>query len=143
MDVLEILKEDHERVDALFEQLRSASGSSDWRGPFEQIRMELELHTHIEETVFYPAFNRYDDIKPMIDEAYEEHAEVKSLLSEIDGIRGEYPKDKIETLIESVEHHVEEEENELFPKIREVMKQPERERLGRHLQAARDERKAA
>ena len=146
MDALEILKEDHARVSRLFDQFRSLGESDDLRPLFSQIRSELEIHTHIEETVFYPTFNRYDDIKPMIDEAFGEHAEVKSLLQEIGRIRGPDSKllrGKMDTLMTNVEHHVREEEDELFPKVREVMKGPERERLGRHLQAARDEKQAA
>ena len=121
MDALELLKEDHQRVSALFDQIAQATLQVDRRRIFEQIRLELETHTYIEETVFYPAFQAKSEFQDLIEEALVEHQEVKDLLQEIedldDGKDSEEFEDKIDELIDAVEQHVDEEENDLFPRI--------------------------
>ena len=136
MDAFSLLKADHENVAALFEQLESASGKQKLE-VFNQIRTELELHAHIEEKVFYPALEEPEETHDITLEAYEEHAQVKKLLRELS--RARTPNDeweaKAKVLQENVEHHVEEEENELFPKAQEVLSEEELAELGELLQA--------
>ena len=122
MNAFELLKADHEKVAQLFEQLESASGSEKLT-VFEEIRTELELHAHIEETVFYPALEQPEETHDITMEAYEEHAVVKKLLSELGRSRtaNEEWEAKAKVLQENVEHHVEEEENELFSKARQAL----------------------
>src|SRR5690242_867454 len=83
MDALELLREDHERINRLIEQCQSSGPGNEWKTYFSKLKSELDLHLHAEETVFYPAFNRYDDIKSLIDESFSEHQTVKGLLTEI------------------------------------------------------------
>lgn len=145
MDALELLRTDHDRVNNLFQQIQSARDASQKRQLFTRIRSELDAHTHIEETVLYPVFSRYEETKQIVEHSFKEHSEVKSLLQEIDGIKAAGPEmdARLQKLIDSVTHHVEEEESKLFPLIRKMMKRPEREQLGRHLQAAKQERPMA
>ena len=82
MDAFNLLKADHRKVEELFSQLESASGQAKMR-VFEQIKMELELHTHIEEKIFYPALEKPKQTHDLTLEAYEEHDVVKKLLQQM------------------------------------------------------------
>jgi hemerythrin superfamily protein len=144
MDALELLEQDHAKVKKLFEQAEDAE-QKEQRAIFTQIKTELEIHTHIEETVFYPAMQRYNELKDMVAESLEEHNKVKTLLKEMDGMSGgEDFEDKLEELIDNVEHHAEdEEESKMFPKVRELVSAAELDKLGAQLQAAKGQRKAS
>jgi hemerythrin superfamily protein len=144
MDALELLEQDHAKVKKLFEQAEDAE-QKEQRAIFTQIKTELEIHTHIEETVFYPAMQRYNELKDMVAESLEEHNKVKMLLKEMDGMSGgEDFEDKLEELIDNVEHHAEdEEESKMFPKVRELVSATELDKLGAQLQAAKGQRKAS
>src|ERR1044071_2315189 len=106
MDAFSLLKADHRKVEDLFSQLESARGQAKLR-VFEQIRMELELHTHIEEKVFYPALEEPEETHDLALEAYEEHDVVKKLLKELGRARsaGDEWEAKAKVLKENVEHH--------------------------------------
>jgi hemerythrin-like domain-containing protein len=135
MDAFNLLKTDHRKVEDLFSQLESASGQAKMR-VFEQIKTELELHTHIEETIFYPALEEPKQTHELTLEAYEEHDVVKKLLQELS--RAKSPTEEWEAqakvLQENVEHHVEEEENELFKKAKAVLSTDEIETLGAQME---------
>lgn len=136
MDPFELLKTDHRKVEQLFSQLESASGKRKLQ-VFEQIKTELELHTHIEEKIFYPALEEPEETHDLALEAYEEHAVVKNLLKELG--RAKTADDEWEAqakvLKENVEHHVEEEENELFTKAESALDEEELEALGEQMEA--------
>src|SRR6185503_4723326 len=131
MDAFSLLKADHRKVEDLFSQLESASGQAKVR-VFEQIKMELELHTHIEETIFYPALEKPKQTHELTMEAYEEHNVVKTLLQEMSRARtpNEEWEAKAKVLQENVEHHVEEEEGELFVKAEAALSEEDLETLG-------------
>lgn len=137
MDALDLLKTDHDRVNSLYGQFKNESGRQQKALLFENIRNDLEAHALVEEQVFYPSFRNYPEIKERIDHSFEEHAQVKTMLREISALADGSPEfdSKVDELMERVSHHVQEEENELFPMVRRVMKRGERERLGRHMQA--------
>jgi hemerythrin superfamily protein len=140
MDALELLKEDHQKVKQLFNEAEEAEGDSKKRKQlFDQIDTELEIHTYIEETVFYPAMEQHDELKEMVAEAREEHEEVKTLLEEMESLAAddEAFDSKLQLLIENVEHHAEEEEEEMFPKAREILDERALEQLGKELEAAK------
>jgi hemerythrin superfamily protein len=144
MDALELLKQDHAKVKKLFEQAENAD-QKDQRAIFEEIKTELETHTQIEESVFYPAMQRYNELKDMVAESLEEHNKVKTLLKEMDSLSGgDDFEDKLDELIDNVEHHAEdEEESKMFPKVRELVSAAELDKLGAQLQAAKGQRKAS
>jgi iron-sulfur cluster repair protein YtfE (RIC family) len=136
MDALELLKEDHRKVKSLFQRAETAE-ASELGQICEQINKELEMHAHIEETVFYPAMQKYDELKDMVEESLEEHEEIKNLLADMSADDDEL-ESKLEELKETVEHHAEdEEEGEMFPKIRQLLNQQELQRLGEQLQDAK------
>ena len=144
MNALELLKQDHAKVKKLFEQAEDAD-QKEKQAVFTEIKTELEIHTHIEESVFYPAMQRYKELKDMVAESLEEHDKVKTLLKEMDSMSGsEDFEDKLEELIDNVEHHAEDEEElKMFPKVRELVSAAELEKLGAQLQAAKGHRKAS
>lgn len=139
MDAFNLLKTDHRKVEELFSQLESASGQAKMR-VFEQIKMELDLHTHIEETIFYPALEKPKQTHDLTLEAYEEHDVVKKLLRELS--RAKTPNEeweaKAKVLQENVEHHVEEEENELFEKAEAALSEEQIEALGEQMEAEKE-----
>ena len=139
MNALDILKQDHQKVKGLFQEMRKDSDRGRQKELFDKIDTELEIHTHIEETVFYPAVDEHEEFKDMIAEAREEHQEAKSLLDELEELGADDHDfgSKLQQLMEAVEHHVEEEEGEMFPKIQEVFDEDELEELGRDLEMAK------
>jgi len=141
MDAFNLLKADHRKVAALFDELESANGKAKLQ-VFEQIKTELELHTHIEEKIFYPALEKPRDTHDLTLEAYEEHDVVKKLLQQLSKARtaNDEWEAQAKVLRENVEHHVEEEENELFPKAESALGEERIEALGEEM-AAEKERK--
>jgi len=139
MDAFNLLKADHRKVEKLFSQLESASGQAKMR-VFEQIKMELELHTYIEEKIFYPALEKPKQTHDLTLEAYEEHDVVKKLLREMSKAKSanEEWQAKAKVLQENVEHHVEEEENELFKKAEAALSEEQIEALGEQMEAEKE-----
>ena len=139
MDALELLKQDHQKVKKLFEQAEESEGEEQ-QDLFEQIKTELETHTRIEETVFYPAMQKHEELKDMVLESLEEHKQIKTLLREIENLASDSEKfePKLQVLMENVEHHAEEEEEgKMFPKIRQIMNKQQLEKLGSELETAK------
>jgi hemerythrin superfamily protein len=141
MDALELLKTDHKTVKDLFKKVEASKNAKQQKQLFEEIKMELETHTHIEETVFYPAVAKHDELKDMVLESLEEHKQVKTLLREMDNLTEDSEKfePKLKVLMENVEHHAEEEEHpKIFPKVRKLMDAAALDQLGQELEAAKD-----
>lgn len=146
MDALELLKKDHRAVKDLFKQAETNKDEKQQNRLFEQIKTELETHTRIEETVFYPAMAERDELKDMVLESLEEHKQVKTLLREMESLvsNSEKFEPKLKVLMENVEHHAEEEEEgNMFPKVLKLFDKSELEKLGEQLEAAKRERKSA
>ena len=140
MDALELLTADHNRVRGLFNRFKAAEGENDAQAArlAATIFEELEVHTKIEEEIFYPAITKLnDEIHELVTEGVEEHHVVDTLMAEAKAMD---PSDeawaaKIKVLIENVEHHAEEEEQEMFPLVRKAMDANARTDLGRQLEA--------
>jgi hemerythrin superfamily protein len=118
--VIEMLKEDHEKVKGLFEDFESAEGREQADIAATAI-MELEVHADLEEKLIYPAIREHIDEDEMMNEAVEEHHLVHVLIKELKKLK---PKDevfqaKFKVLGELVKHHIEEEEEEMLPKAQE------------------------
>ena len=132
------------RRSQLFQRLEAASGKQKL-SVFEQIKAELDLHAHIEEKIFYPALEKPAETHDLTLEAYEEHAMVKKLLRELSGARtaSEEWQAQAKVLQEAVEHHVDEEENELFDKADDALSEEEIEELGERLEAEKARRQGS
>jgi hemerythrin superfamily protein len=145
MDALSLLITDHNRVKGLFRQFEEADEADDldtMQAVAAQIREELEVHTTIEEEIFYPAVREIDDeIADTVAEGVEEHHQVKVLLEELATLTADDPawKAKWTVVIEDVEHHAGEEEDELFPAVRSKRDADQLEELGGRLDARKGE----
>jgi hemerythrin-like domain-containing protein len=139
MNALELLMEDHRKVQELFEQVKGTENQKQHKQLFKRIKTELDTHTHIEERVFYPTLKKYEEFKETVLEAIEEHLQVKTLLRAIDRLSegNERFDAKLKVLIDNVEHHIEEEEGELFPKVKRQLSSEQLEELGLELEAAK------
>lgn len=143
---LELLKKDHQNVKGLLEDLLSSDKSDGQREKLlSTIEKELEIHTQIEEEIFYPAFAQQkssDKTKKMYHEAMEEHRAVEKLvmpdLKKTDVDSNEF-MGRAKVLKELVEHHVEEEEEEMFKMAEKSMSQDELKELGEKMEARKKE----
>ena len=114
-NAVSMLKEDHQKVRALFQRFENAD-ESEKEEIFNEIFRELEIHTRVEEEIFYPAMRKLES--EMIAESLEEHNIVDFILGGMKKVKtgDESYEAKFTTLKENVEHHMEEEEGEMFPK---------------------------
>lgn len=137
MDALKLLKTDHDKVKKLFKEFEKAHEAGNKLAMGELAGMiitELELHTGVEEEFIYPDTKaRGDDLEELTLEAYEEHNVAKTLIEEIKTMT---PDDetfaaKMTVLQESVEHHIDEEENEMFPKVRRTFDDAQLRAIGK------------
>jgi hemerythrin superfamily protein len=144
VQALDLLIADHNRVRGLFAQFKEAHENDDaetMSAVAVKIFDDLEVHTTVEEEIFYPAVHdTNEDIGETVDEGVQEHHVVKLLMAELKQVPdgGEEWVAKLQVLIENVEHHAEEEEKELFPPLRSKLSEDELEQLGTRL----EERKA-
>jgi hypothetical protein len=143
MDAIAMLKADHEKVKELLARLDSTTerGVKTREELFATIKGELTVHETIEEEIFYPALKEHPKAKDLVLEAYEEHHVVDTVMAELEGldVADETWGAKATVMRENVEHHIEEEEGEMFKQARQVFDRQELEDLG----ARMAERKAA
>jgi hemerythrin superfamily protein len=145
MDVIELLTADHNRVRGLiskYKDAEEADKSGEATELAEKIIHELGVHMAAEEEIFYQSVKkRTSEIKGDVDEGYEEHHVAKVLIDEIRDLDSGSDQwvAKMTVLIESVEHHIDEEEDELFPSVRSSTDGSRREELGKAL----DEKKVS
>jgi len=142
MDALSLLKQDHDEVKKILGKLedtteRAVKTRTELFGTF---RTEMQAHEAIEEEIFYPALKQHAETKDITLEGYEEHHVVDLVMDELEGV----PVDdetwaaKFTVMKENIEHHIEEEEGEMFPKAREVIGD-ELEALGERMMARKEE----
>jgi hemerythrin superfamily protein len=119
MSAIDLLEEDHRKVEGFFEEYEQLEDTDEKEQLAQKICSELLVHTQVEEEIFYPAAREMIEKPELIDEAIVEHASVKQLIADIEGMEAsdELYDAKVKVLGEQVEHHIEEEEDELFPEI--------------------------
>jgi hemerythrin superfamily protein len=136
-DAIDMLKGQHREVDSLFKKFEALGdgATKTKQGIFEQIADALAMHATIEERHFYPAVKakRTEDI---LLEALEEHLGIKRVIADLLKIEAsnETFDAKVKVLKEQVEHHVEEEESDLFPKVRKALDKEELKEVGALMQ---------
>jgi hemerythrin superfamily protein len=129
MDAIELLKEDHKKVEKIFTAMEK---QEDRQKLFPELDRELSVHAEIEEKIFYPAAKEAEPTRDLVLESIEEHKQIKMVLADLE------QTDKstdvwgaaLKVLKEDVMHHVGEEEDELFPKVRKVLSKQQLEELG-------------
>jgi len=117
-DAIALLKADHATVSSLFAEYEKTNLSKKRKELVAEICTELSVHAQIEEEIFYPAVKAALKDKLLVPEATVEHASLRDLISQIEGVEpdGEDYNAKVKVLSEYVKHHVKEEQNEMFPK---------------------------
>lgn len=141
MDVLELLIQQHNEAKALFKQLEDAEGQKAQQ-LFDQLHAALTLHEDLEETHFYPELKRAPKAHDLVLEGYQEHHVMDVLLRELSQLKpsSEAWQPKVKVLKENTEHHVKEEETELFPKVRQIWDTDKRAEVGQQMTAMMLER---
>ncbi|MFP2907671.1 hemerythrin domain-containing protein [Pyxidicoccus sp. 3LFB2] len=137
MNALDLLKQQHDEVKKLFKQYEKLSDSAEEKKQelFEAIADRLSAHATIEEQFFYPAA-KAEDTEDLLREASEEHLSAKRIMADLLDLE---PSDeefdaKMQVLQEQIEHHVEEEETDLFKKVRKLLSKEQLEDLGVQMQ---------
>jgi hemerythrin superfamily protein len=143
MDATTLLKKDHDAVRDLFRAFAQAGGDTDARRAlYRTIRQELQRHSRVEEQVFYPAVMRVraESAREAVRGALEDHHIVDGLLAEIDELEPEDARygEKVRALQESVERHIEDEEEAMFAQARIHLTDERLERLGRDMAVLRE-----
>jgi len=133
-----LLKADHQKVAALFEQFENAQQPSRKKEIFREIKVALDVHTKLEEEIFYREADEQGETKlhELLEEARGEHEKVKDLIRDAAGRdpdSGEFDAG-VAAIKGAVEHHVEEEEGEMFPQVRTTFTADELRDLGRRMQ---------
>ena len=117
-----MLRADHKRVSELFAEYDKTRSDRKKKDLVSTICTELSVHAQVEEEIFYPAVKRALRDKELVPEATVEHATLKDLIAQVDGITpdGEMFDAKVKVLSEYVKHHVKEEQTEMFPKAKKT-----------------------
>ena len=120
LDATDLLQRDHRQVESWFHACESLSDEQQKAELIQKICMALKVHTQIEEEIFYPRARAETGEEGLIQEAVKEHAEVKQLISEIEQrqAQGQDCTEQLEVMRQAVQHHIQEEEGEMFPKVR-------------------------
>jgi iron-sulfur cluster repair protein YtfE (RIC family) len=134
MDALKLLKEDHRRIRALLDEGEETTDRARVTRTeiFEKLSLELRVHERREEEVLYPALRKHAEAKAIVLEGYEEHHVADSILGELaeTEVTDERWAAKFKVLKESLEHHIEEEEGEMFSRARDAFDREELESMG-------------
>jgi hemerythrin-like domain-containing protein len=142
MDAIKLLKEDHARIKPLLAEIKETTERAEKTRSelFSKIKQELTIHEIIEEEIFYPTLKEHPKAKEIVLEGYEEHDVVNILMGELDGME---PTDerfgpKVNVMAENIEHHIEEEEGDMFVKARQIFDADELEELGNRMASRKE-----
>ena len=142
MDAIALLKADHDKVKGLLTELESTTerGVKVRAELFSTIKGELTVHEIIEEEIFYPELKAHPKAKDIVLEGYEEHHVVDLLMGELEDldVADESWGAKAIVMKENIEHHIEEEEGEMFAAARQVFDRDELVQLGERMQARKE-----
>jgi hemerythrin superfamily protein len=126
-DAIEMLKADHRRVRALFQRYNETDDQAMRQGIVAELFVELELHTQLEETVFYPAFadETNQQGQDLVAASLEDHEEIDVLVEELRGLEADQEAfaAKFQELRTKVEQHVQEEESQMFPQAEQALQE--------------------
>jgi hemerythrin-like domain-containing protein len=147
MDALQLLRTDHDRVKRLLADGEDTTERAEKTRTelLATIKRELTVHEEIEETIFYPALKEHPRARDIVLEAYEEHDLVDTVMGELEAtdVADERWAAKFKVMKENIEHHIEEEEGEMFKQARAVFEPAELRDLGDRMAARKDELVAA
>jgi hemerythrin superfamily protein len=142
VNAIELLEQQHREVEELFEEFEvTGEGARKTKERLcREISDQLAVHAEIEEKIFYPE-SKQEETEELLREAVEEHLSMKRVLADLleTSVEDEQFDARMKVLKEQVEHHVEEEEKELFPKVRKACSKEELEDMGARMQALAEE----
>jgi hypothetical protein len=139
MNAIDLLTRDHKHLKALLARAATAKGEERREELIETLRSELVAHERMEEEVFYPPLRDHKKTHDIVLEGYQEHHVADLILDEL----LELPADsemwqpKVKVLQENIEHHIEEEEDDMFKKARTILSEEELEQLGARMEAVK------
>ncbi len=147
MDALTLLKKDHDEVKKMLKDLDATTERAvkTRQDLFERLKFSLTVHEQMEEAVLYPALKEHAETKDIVLEAYEEHDVVNTILGELE----QTPFDdetwhaKLTVMRENLEHHIEEEEDEMFGQVRHLFDKETLETLGEQMRTIKSQARAA
>lgn len=143
MDALTLLRKDHERVKDMLHKLDDTTERAEVTRTegLEKLKQELTVHEAIEEEILYPALIEFAKTKDITLEAFEEHHVVDVIMAELEQtpVEDKTWAAKLTVMKENLEHHIEEEEDDMFKKARQVMDEADLEELGERMAARKDE----
>lgn len=141
MNALELLKQDHRRFEKLCADLEATTERAvkTRRELFGRLRDALVLHEEIEEKIVYPALKAHSEAKEIVLEGYEEHHVVDVIVAELEDVdvTDEVWAAKFSVMKENLEHHIEEEEGEMFPQAEKLLTTEELDALGERVEERR------
>ena len=138
-DVTKLLEQDHREAEDLFAKIKETNGAAR-AGLVTKLAGALKLHMQVEEKIVYPAIaKQVDGGDDMVDEATTEHDGARKALADVEKLSPNEPgfDGALEMLEAGISHHVEEEEEEVFPKFRESVSSAELNELGAEVAAAK------
>ena len=141
MDAFTLLRNDHREVESLFETALMAMSDEARNETFDKIRRDLQVHTQIEEEIFYPALEQYSVTSSMVSEARDQHDEIDDHIKQVDQSGADDPlwRVRVERLRDKVQAHVREEEDRIFPQARLVLTSQDQNSLGERLERRKQE----
>ncbi|MEA2497866.1 MAG: hypothetical protein QOH26_271 [Actinomycetota bacterium] len=138
MNAVKLLEEDHKKVKKLLNEGEDTTERAlkTREELFDKIKKEMTVHETIEEEIFYPALKEHPKAKEIVLEGYEEHHVVDTIMSEIESVPFDDERwgAKFKVMKENIEHHIEEEEGEMFEIAKKVFDDDEMEELGRRME---------
>jgi hemerythrin-like domain-containing protein len=143
MNTIELLKQDHQEVIDFIDQLEKADDKTGTDPTdteiFNKLNQALKLHSRIEEEIFYPALEEFDETKALIKEAYREHETVDYLLAQLSTFAPNQMEfqELLAELRSSTERHIQKEENDLFFKAEELCEPDKLEQMSRLMEEIR------
>jgi len=141
LNALDLIKDDHKRLKEMFKRAMEANDAAARAELLDEIRAELVAHERMEEDIFYPALRAATEkANDIVLEGYEEHHVIDVILDEMFTVPEEAEQwgAKLKVLHENLEHHIEEEEGEMFKRARKSMSDEALEELGRKMRQARE-----
>lgn len=145
MNAIELLKEDHQEALRLMTELETAAEEAGtdptYTETFNKLNQALKMHTRIEEEVFYPAMEEFNEMRDLVRESYKEHDQMDQLLMQLSTMapNEEEFQETLAELRDAVEHHIEEEEGEMVPKAEELCNQSRLQEMGRKMEEIKND----